>query len=189
MKRCSGCGTEKPLSAFPATGLRCLDCQRLNCRLWKAANREKVAAYNEAYHAAHRDELLPVMRARARSRYIEKRAELQAQVRLYKKTYPERAKASSDRARAKKPLKYRMLRAARNARRKARLAGVVLGRPSYRRIAERDGMICHLCRLPVAADQLSFDHVIPIALGGPHTEDNIRVAHLICNVKRGTRPL
>jgi 5-methylcytosine-specific restriction endonuclease McrA len=31
----------------------------------------------------------------------------------------------------------------------------------------------------------SIDHVIPLSLGGEHTYDNARIAHWICNVRRG----
>ncbi len=31
----------------------------------------------------------------------------------------------------------------------------------------------------------SLDHVIPLALGGTHTRDNVRLAHRICNSRRG----
>jgi 5-methylcytosine-specific restriction endonuclease McrA len=59
-------------------------------------------------------------------------------------------------------------------------------------IYERDNWICHICGDPVDRDakvpELEapvLDHVIPIARGGPHTEDNLKTAHFYCNsVKR-----
>lgn len=32
------------------------------------------------------------------------------------------------------------------------------------------------------------DHVVPVTLGGPHSIDNIRLAHRSCNSKRGRAP-
>ena len=48
----------------------------------------------------------------------------------------------------------------------------------------RDRGICWLCGRP-GAD--TVDHVIPRALGGPDTLDNLRAAHRVCNSRRGTR--
>lgn len=45
------------------------------------------------------------------------------------------------------------------------------------------GTVCHLCGRP-GAD--SADHLIPRALGGPDTLDNLRPAHRSCNSARGT---
>jgi len=39
---------------------------------------------------------------------------------------------------------------------------------------------CWLCRRPVET-QPTMDHVIPLALGGDHTYNNVRLAHKPCN--------
>lgn len=61
-------------------------------------------------------------------------------------------------------------------------------------IAERDGFICHLCNEPVdmAIPRTSrlgatLDHVIPISKGGLDTEDNVKLAHWICNVRKSDK--
>ena len=70
------------------------------------------------------------------------------------------------------------------------------GRP-YRRQAsrmKREGGVCHLCGLPIDPDlesphpmSFSVDHVIPLALGGDRDDpSNLRPAHRMCNMKRGT---
>lgn len=77
-------------------------------------------------------------------------------------------------------------------RRKALKAGSATGRPvRLAEIRERDGNRCHLCRKTVP-DRLwphplspSLDHVIPLSKGGPHDPDNVRLAHLRCNVEKG----
>lgn len=61
-----------------------------------------------------------------------------------------------------------------------------------RRIATRDQWTCWLCEQRVDQDlpddhprRASLDHVIPVALGGTGTDDNLRLAHAACNTHRG----
>jgi hypothetical protein len=32
-----------------------------------------------------------------------------------------------------------------------------------------------------------LDHIIPLALGGTHTQGNVRIAHWLCNARKGAR--
>ena len=69
---------------------------------------------------------------------------------------------------------------------------------SLRRLYLRDGGVCQICFKKVewglktngagGNDHLSAtrDHIIPIACGGDHTWENVRLAHFICNCNRGT---
>jgi 5-methylcytosine-specific restriction endonuclease McrA len=55
----------------------------------------------------------------------------------------------------------------------------------------RDGWICKLCGGPITNDEWwtrpSLDHIVPASLGGAHTAENLRMAHMGCNVSRGAR--
>jgi 5-methylcytosine-specific restriction endonuclease McrA len=80
-------------------------------------------------------------------------------------------------------------------RRRARYAGVNLKKLSFT-LFERDGWICYLCELPIdpglrypAPGSASLDHVIPISRNGAHSPENVRTAHLICNLRKGTQLL
>jgi len=58
----------------------------------------------------------------------------------------------------------------------------------YQAILAEFGMVCHLCGHVIASwKDLNFDHVIPLARGGPHTYDNIRPAHERCNKSKGAK--
>lgn len=52
-------------------------------------------------------------------------------------------------------------------------------------LAERDGWRCAICRGLVTRETWSQDHVIPLSKGGPHTYENVVLAHRDCNSKRG----
>lgn len=63
-------------------------------------------------------------------------------------------------------------------------------------IFERDGWVCGICGVPVDSSlkhpdprSASIDHVIPLWAGGPHTRDNVQLAHLECNVEKRCRLL
>jgi 5-methylcytosine-specific restriction endonuclease McrA len=45
---------------------------------------------------------------------------------------------------------------------------------------------CWICRHPVLGDW-SMDHVIPLAKGGDHTYNNVRLTHARCNSDKGAR--
>ncbi len=61
-------------------------------------------------------------------------------------------------------------------------------------VFERDGYICYLCgglcsgKRPDPMSP-SLDHVVPVMRGGKHTLDNVRTAHLLCNMSKGVRDL
>lgn len=50
-------------------------------------------------------------------------------------------------------------------------------------------MTCHIYRRRVALKNLNFDHVIPLAKGGLHVEENIAVAHKWCNARKSSKVL
>lgn len=62
--------------------------------------------------------------------------------------------------------------------------GTSIGKVSYKQILERDGYTCHICKQAIAPEDLQFDHVIPLARGGSHTEENIKPSHANCNKRK-----
>lgn len=83
-----------------------------------------------------------------------------------------------------------------SARRRALLAATDVETFDPTEIFERDQWTCHLCgeladqdaKVP-AYKAPTLDHVIPLAHGGPHTRDNVRCAHFICNSRRQNKPM
>lgn len=76
--------------------------------------------------------------------------------------------------------------------RKARRKDAFVERVIRRAIYERDGWKCGICGKRVN-DNLAvphplaktIDHIIPLSKGGTHEPKNVRLAHFICNSKRG----
>lgn len=61
-------------------------------------------------------------------------------------------------------------------------------------IGDRDGWRCHLCAKPVNPKlkhphpmSATIDHLIPLARGGTHRLNNVKLAHSVCNKRKGTR--
>jgi 5-methylcytosine-specific restriction endonuclease McrA len=182
---CEACGTE-----FEAPGKRgrlprfCpehVHQRRLAASLrWKHRNAERVKAYRDEYHAAHREET----NARSR-RWRQENAE---RVREYRrKLYEERQRATNTATvlayRARNPGKHAEI----ENRRRARLLGSFIEPVSVAEIRARDGGLCGICRLPVALEEESLDHVLPLALGGRHERANVQLAHRVCNSRKGAR--
>jgi len=71
------------------------------------------------------------------------------------------------------------------------------GSVTLAKLVKRHSGICQLCGKPV--DKMdrrdghigywypTIDHVIPISAGGSHTWDNVQLAHMICNSKKGAQ--
>ena len=88
----------------------------------------------------------------------------------------------------------RLIRRQCRHRRRARMHNAQIEEVDPLVIAKRDKYKCHICRKRVNMDldvqdiySPTMDHLIPISLGGDHTYANIRLAHRICNSRKGNR--
>lgn len=185
-KPCSVCGDWKPLDAFShqrdhstgrASSRRA--CRSVQKQAQYIRNRECVLASQKVYREQHRTEHSAANIAWQRAnpeRYKETtrkfrdrhRDRLRQYHRDWSKAHPERVRANTH-------------------KRRARLRGVRFEKVDYAAVLRRDGYICHICGAAVSASDLSFDHVIPIVHGGPHVMSNIKVTHLVCNLRKGAR--
>lgn len=136
---------------------------RARSREWKAANPD----YHPAYAKANRE------------RINRRRNELLRD--------PERRQRVRDLQKAsRKASATWLLRNRENQRRRRSVDGIPV---DYAAILAEHGMFCHICSMVIVDEyDLHFDHVIPLALGGPHSAENIRPAHAICNIRKGAKP-
>ncbi len=83
----------------------------------------------------------------------------------------------------------------------ARKLEATVEKVDYKVIIERDNWTCHICNKPIdpnakplSAQSLDFDHVIPLQPRsgepqGTHSEDNLKMSHKICNVRKSNKPM
>lgn len=65
---------------------------------------------------------------------------------------------------------------------------------TYEEVFAHDKYICYLCGLSCSGsypDPMSptLDHIQPLARGGKHARENVRTAHLLCNMTKGIRAI
>lgn len=199
MKTCKKCG-------FQHNKDKCPECHKAYMKQWHSEHKEHDEAYAKQYYHT-------TMKPQNKERYAKYREQYKVrQLRAYQKnpekelekgrrwkranrehlreydanryaTKTEYMKTKNKRWRQTNPKR----RAENEARRRARIRENGYEKVNYAVIAERDGYICHICGLPVSEDALSFDHVIPLAKGGSHTANNIKVAHKRCNFRKKDR--
>lgn len=108
----------------------------------------------------------------------------------------EKARAYSKARNAEIPVRkrYPATFAAKDARRRMKLAQATVEVFDPMEVFDRDGWVCQLCNEPVDRDAeypdpgyRSLDHIVPISKGGEHSRRNTQLAHLGCNVSKGNR--
>lgn len=154
----------------------CKYCMNYLKRLWLNDNRvkenERVRKYWEANPETHKN-----VRKKAQDTYYRtNKAKISERTKQYKKEFPERDAAYSARRRALK------------------LKNGPVKEFDHLEIFERDSWICQLCQGLVNQElrfpdskAASLDHITPVSKGGTHTQDNVQLAHLYCNISKGNR--
>jgi hypothetical protein len=137
---------------------------------WWAKNKDKKRKYDMEYHVRHRSS----SNERSRKYYAEHTEEQRERQKAY-------SIANKDKL---LPMWEKHYRA-----RRARLAGVASEHYTKQQIYDRDSGICHLCGKSIDitikwpnSKSFSFDHVVPLSMGGSDLASNIKSSHLKCNI-------
>jgi hypothetical protein len=168
----------------------CRACYRRDCY---ERNKAHENASAQGYYRDHVDERRAASRvwyrknkARAAMRARANRERALRQRRELMKDPARRQRARRKQAEWRKRSLTWKLRNRENQRRRRRVDGKPI---DYAAILAEHGMFCHICSLVIVDESdLHFDHAIPLALGGPHSAENIRPAHAICNLRKGAKP-
>lgn len=170
---------------------------RARSKEWRAAHPEYLKEYLADYYAANRDHLKARAKAWSAANPEQKRANdaswaarnrahKKARDRAYWHADPERSRLSH----ARWYVNNKHIAKAAADRRRARKYGAGYEPVDLEALLLEHGMVCHICKGDIVNKAgLHFDHVIPLAKGGPHAASNIRPAHAKCNLSKGARIL
>ena len=162
MKTCTKCGETKPVSEFNKRA-KSRDGLRYHCRSCDKA-------MNTAWAAANPDRM-------------------KAHAAKYRALHPERQKARKTKRRASDPEAWREADRIYSHNRRARILATG-GRLSYGLSAKlfklQRGKCACGCKQPLG-DDYHMDHIMPLALGGTNTDDNIQLLRATCNMKKNAK--
>jgi 5-methylcytosine-specific restriction endonuclease McrA len=133
---------------------------------WAAANREKTRAIARRFYQNHID----AERERTNNRPPEKKRE-------YAKRNYERSP------------KTKLYRLSQVRKRQALVKQREVGPVDYEAIVREACGICAICSMPVIYEPAHIDHIVPLAAGGSHTQDNLQFTHARCNLAKGAKLL
>lgn len=203
MKICTKCGTAKPLSAFgrnsqSKSGIRpdCKVCVNAERALWRELNKDKWDAQVRAYREANRKKLAarqaeyrlanPEKIAEQMAAWLEKnRDAFNARRRADRLANPEFYKQADANRYANNPISFRIRNQTRRARKKAGGGEISAGLPEKLYRLQR-GMCACGCKQPLG-DDFHLDHIMPLALGGSNTDDNIQLLRALCNRQKSAK--
>ena len=147
--------------------------------VWKMAHPEEARARNRARYAANPERFRAEARARrADPEYARRSNERAAR---WRTEHPERTREFYREWRVNNPSGAR----AKEQTRRARELGAMVERVDPAVVWESCGGICHICNRPADMQNWHLEHVIPLSRGGEHSYANTRVAHPLCNLRKG----
>ena len=172
-KHCRKCGQDKPHSEMVTESQnldgvtsRCKSCDRIAGRARRAKNPDLARERARAFYARHRDKV----RQERQRYYEENKGKARAAVKEWKKKKPQAAKI------------YRN-------NRRAREAGCDLKSIPHdfeMTLLSRQKWRCACCSKSLKSGW-HVDHIMPLALGGPHETSNLQLLCPPCNLSKGSR--
>ena len=203
-KVCTKCEVRQPLSEFSKNrtskgGVRpdCKACRKAFNRAHYAKYREKVLerqkrryaenperfrAYHRLYYTENKSEVLrksKIWKEANRERYSEQQKQYAYQNR-------EAANERVKRWNQNNPEKVRAIRRAHHTKRRATLkSGVTMA--AVLQWLEQQDPICFYCGADCSDGKFEVDHFHPLARGGAHELDNLRIACRPCNRRKSAR--
>lgn len=196
MKTCSKCGENKPFSDFhkrksAKDGLKssCKICRNRDNATYREANPDKVKASLVKYKERNLDRVkqklkdwraanLEKARERSSKWYFANKDRAKAMSAERYKNNKERAKEKAHARYLSDPSQYKI----RNHKRRAtllRVGGKLSIGLEQKLYALQKGK-CACCKRPLG-DKYHMDHIMPLALGGSNTDDNIQLLRAQCN--------
>lgn len=149
-------------------------------KAWKARNPERVKEQRLRYAEKHREREAERLKEWAKANPDKKRTAYAK----WRAENPEHKKAYQAAYQAANLDKHRINQQTRRARKKA--VGGVLSADILQRLYSIQKGLCACCRKPLGSDY-HLDHIMPIALGGTNTDDNVQLLTARCNSSKHSR--
>lgn len=183
LKFCKRCNCETERYKYGA----CKVCQKENAKKWLEKNKPIVAAAHAKWaaankerrsvqHAAWREANKEKLQRERAERYIQNRDKELAAAKDYKKKNPDKVRAAESEWRKANPDIVRVYKSNRRARESV---GKLSTNITERLFSLQKGK-CACCRVPLG-DKYHLDHIMPLALGGTNTDDNVQLLTQRCN--------
>lgn len=170
VKTCKKCGECKLVAAFSKDkskpgGLcaKCKACAAEHNAAWHAANKDRVREYSAAYYAENKE----LMREYYAARYA---------------ANPERARELTAAWSAANPDARRIHKHNRRARESQN--GGALSKGITAKLFKLQQGQCACCKADLKSTKHHLDHIMPLALGGPNTDDNVQLLCPSCNCSK-----
>ena len=173
---------EEHLAASRKSYAKNIEKERKKSHDYHVANPEKAAARDRKHKATKRDRINELARKRREANIEEARRKQ----REWTAANPKSRKASHKKwVRKNKARVY----ATNNARRTLTRHGINGEAIDLDVLYERDKGICQICHKRCTRKQASREHVIPLSKDGTHSWQNVVLAHIRCNSKKGNRTI
>ncbi len=155
-------------------------------KLWQKNNPEKAKEIKRKWYKNNRDKA-NIMQKRYRDNNPEKFDQYHKDWELRNEEQSAQSHCNAtNKWRQTHPLEAKEMK----NRRRALEKNAVTEKINTEKIYERDKWICGICGRKVNKNlkypnkfSAVLDHVLPLSKGGSHTEDNIQLAHWLCNVR------
>ena len=151
---------------------------RAYLREWRKKNKEKNKAYQAKWKASNPENARQCNIRKSRKYYHSKC-----------RTDPEFMRAATAKSvqwANDNPERYRKNMLGVHHRRRARKLNTQTGPVDYDLLILESNGLCGICRQPID-HKAEWDHIIPLARGGSHTQDNLQLAHPSCNRKKNRK--
>lgn len=148
---------------------------------WRAANRDKIRAKKAADYAANAEKI----KARSAAWHAANKEKARANKAAWKAANPEKVKAGNAAYLQSNLDKHRANQHARRARKSASGGKLSIGLAEKLFKLQKGKCACG-CKQPLG-DDYHLDHIMPLALGGSNTDDNIQLLRAWCNVSKGAK--
>lgn len=175
-KFCRVCQTET--ERYASGG--CKPCMKAYKLAWKSANPEKERERAAIYTAANAEK----KRAIAAAYYAANREKVWARIKAYRLDNPEKYNKAASAYRAAHPEYGRISKHNRRAR--LRSSGGNLSKGIYQKLFKLQRGKCACCGLPLEGVS-HLDHIMPLALGGSNTDDNVQLLRPSCNFEKSAK--